>query len=42
MNSYRKNANFEKPWLSKVGCHGNVNIEVHVTTTGKYSHLNFR
>ena len=20
-------------WLSKLGCHGSVNVEVHVTTT---------
>ena len=40
--SFRENANFEKTWLSKLCCHGNINIDVHVTTTSKCSQINFR
>ena len=31
---------FKKTWLSKLGCHGNVDIGVHVTTTLKFSQNN--
>ena len=28
-----KRANLNKTWLSKLGCYGTVNFDVHVTTT---------
>ena len=36
---FRKNANFEKKWLSKLGCHANV--DVHVTTPLKCFQVKF-
>ena len=35
-----KKANFEKTWLSKLGHHGNVNVDVVVTTSLKCSQMN--
>ena len=37
----KKDTNFgtKKTWFSKLGCHGNVNIDVHVMTT---LHIFFR
>ena len=39
---FRKNANFIEKQLSKLGCHGNINIDINVTTTFKCSQINFR
>ena len=33
---------FWKTWLSKLGCHGSINVDVHFTTTLKCSQINFR
>ena len=29
-------------WLLKLGCHGNINVDIHVTTALKCSQINFR
>lgn len=39
---YRKiKQNFEKTTLSKFSCYGNINVDVHVTTTLKCFRYNF-
>ena len=34
-----ENSKFEKTWLSKLGHHGNVNVDVVVTTSLKCSQM---
>ena len=38
--SIHENANLEIKWLSKVGCHGNVSVDVHVMKTLNCSQIN--
>ena len=40
---YEKKASFQKKkkWPQKIGSHGNINVEVHVTMTLKCSEINF-
>lgn len=38
----RLRANLNKTWLSKLGCYGTVNFDVHVTATLKCSQIIFK
>ena len=40
-NVFYKTETFWKNLAVKLGCYGNVNVNVHVTVTLKYSHIIF-
>ena len=38
---FKKGKFSKKKWPQKIGSHGNINVEVHVTMTLKCSQINF-